>query len=264
MHWSLALNTDRKPAVGQFVQTKALGDYFVRDILSMFNFVSNAVAWIKDDAFKYRWANHAFLLTFSCADESEIIGKTDYDFVPVYLADLYQADDSRVLKGETIVARVEPVSTYHRLPCWSQTWKVPLRDAQGKIFATFGLSRPLPDTDSPEFPFPGLARVLVYLREHCHQNITNRDLADLAGLSVRALERKFKRHMQLTPTQFLGRLRVTLAAADLCHTSYSIVSIASRHGFSDQSHLTRLFRKHFGTTPKAYRKAHRGNTAVDP
>ena len=79
------MSIDRKPAAGRFVLTGALDDFFVRDILSMFNFVSDAVAWIKDGEFKYRWANHALLLTFSFVDESEIIGKTDYDFVPVYL-----------------------------------------------------------------------------------------------------------------------------------------------------------------------------------
>jgi transcriptional regulator GlxA family with amidase domain len=55
-------------------------------------------------------------------------------------------------------------------------------------------------------------------------------LAGLVDLSIRAFEREFKRHMQMTPRQFLNRLRITRAAADLCHSPCSIKEIAHRHG----------------------------------
>ena len=54
----------------------------------MFNFVSDAIAWIKDREFQYCWMNHALLLKSPFIDESQILGKTDHDFVPAYLADL--------------------------------------------------------------------------------------------------------------------------------------------------------------------------------
>lgn len=226
----------------------------------MYNFISDAMVWIKDREFRYRWANRAFLLNFSMADKSDIVDKTDHEFAPAYLADLYHADDSRVLAGATIVARIEPVGTLEALPRWNQTWKRPLRNKAGEIIGALGLSRHLPETDAPDFPIPELVPVLNHMRAYCDQPITNGDLAGLANLSVSAFERAFKRYMQLTPNQFLNRIRITRAAADLCNTFNSIQEIAYRHGFSDQSHLTREFKKHFGKTPKEYRKAHTGDS----
>ncbi len=221
----------------------------------MYDYMADTMVWIKDRSLVYRWTNKTFLLNFSFSDDAQVVGKTDHDFVSVYLADLYQADDALVLSGGTIMARVEPVDTYEALPRWNQTWKRPLRNSQKKIIGTMGLSRPLPETDTPEFPFPELVPVLEHMRVYCAQSITNGELADLANLSVRAFERKFKRHIQMTPNQFLNRLRITRAAADLFNTSDSIKEIAIQHGFSDQSHLTREMRKHFGKTPNAYRKS---------
>ena len=153
------------------------------------------------------------------------------------------------------MARAEPVGSLEALPYWNETWKRPLRNRQQQVVGTLGLSRRLPATDSPDFPFPELVPVLEHMREYCAKNITNSELANLADLSVRAFERKFKRHLQLTPNQFLNRLRITRAAADLCNTFDPIQEVAYRHGFSDQSHLTREFKKHFGKTPNAYRKS---------
>ena len=219
----------------------------------MYDVLQDTMVWIKDRQLRYQWANLTFLLNFSFSDRSDIVGKTDHDFTPVYLADLYQADDAQVLAGTNVVARVEPVVSIEALPCWNQTWKRPLHGVDGEIIGALGLSRRLPSTDAPDFPFPDLIPILDHMRQYCGESITNTELADLANLSVGAFERKFKRHIKMTPTQFLGRLRITRAAADLCNTSDSIVAVADRHGFSDQSHLTREFRKHFGSTPGAYR-----------
>jgi len=119
-----------------------------------------------------------------------------------------------------------------------------------------GLSRRLPNTTAPDFPFPDLVPVLEHMRMYYTTNILNSELADLSNLSVRAFERRFKKHIQMTPNQFLSRLRITRVAADLCNTDDWIIEIAHRHGFSDQSHLTREFQKHFGSPPHAYRMRH--------
>tara|TARA_R110002049_G_scaffold72490_6_gene187384 strand:+ start:67119 stop:67877 length:759 start_codon:yes stop_codon:yes gene_type:complete len=228
------------------------------ELLATYDLLGDTAAWVKDTQFQYRWANRTFLLNHSLSDLSELVGKTDQEISPAYLADLYQSDDASVLNGQTIVARVEPVGTYEAMPRWNQTWKRPLHDGKGNVVAAFGLSRQLPETNAPEFPFSDLVPVLNHMRTHTARQVTNRELAQLAHLSVRAFERKFKRHIKMTPAQFIGRLRITRAAADLCDTTDAINEIAYRHGFSDQSHLTREFRKHFGKTPKSYRSTYQG------
>lgn len=243
-------------AAKQSTGGKILDEFCVEDVLEMYEFLGETRVWIKDQDLRYRWANAMFLLNHSLPKLSQLVGRTDYELSPVYLVDLYQADDAKVLSGAAIIARVEPVGTYEALPSWNQTWKLPLRNRKGKIAGTLGLSRQLPATDAPDFPFPDLVPVLDHMRKYCAETISVVELAKLADLSVSALERKFKRHIQMTPIQFLSRLRIMRAAADLCNTFDPIHEITYRHGFSDQSHFTREFRKHFGKTPSTYRKSH--------
>ena len=37
------------------------------------------------------------------------------------------------------------------------------------------------------------------------------------------------------------------------HSSYSYIDIANYLGFSSQSHLVKLFKEHFGMTPREFR-----------
>jgi AraC-like DNA-binding protein len=226
------------------------------DLVAMYNFLPNTLVWMKDEKSCYFWVNQKFLLNYSLKNAKSILGKTDYDLNPVYIADLYRADDCDVLGGKSVAGRIEPVQSYDGLVQWFQTWKTPLRDTQNRVVGTLGMTRPLPSNKSPEFPVPELAPVLEYIRHHYDGACSNADLAKLTHLSVRAFERKFRRSFHMTPTQFINRIRITKAAESVCNTSMALVDIADRFGFSDQSHFTREFRRYFGETPKAYRQSH--------
>jgi AraC family transcriptional regulator len=54
---------------------------------------------------------------------------------------------------------------------------------------------------------------------------------------------------------YVRGLRLNWAAARLADSEDTIAQIASEAGFFDQSHFTRTFRRHFGLTPQAYRRA---------
>jgi transcriptional regulator GlxA family with amidase domain len=95
--------------------------------------------------------------------------------------------------------------------------------------------------------------VLNHLRDHYREPITNTRLARLAGLSVRAFERKFLAAFRVPPQQYLRKLRLRMASHALVFSHRSIVEVALDCGFADQSHFTREFRRHFGRTPRAYR-----------
>lgn len=78
-------------------------------------------------------------------------------------------------------------------------------------------------------------------------------LARLAGLSVSQLDRRFKRLFQMTPREFVLRVRLNAACRMLASTEDSITDIALRTGFYDQSHFTKHFRRQIGVTPRSYR-----------
>jgi AraC family transcriptional regulator len=77
-------------------------------------------------------------------------------------------------------------------------------------------------------------------------------VAQAVGVHPVHLARAFRRHYQVTPGEFLRRLRLEAAKAELSGPE-SLAAIAHRAGFTDQSHFTRAFKAAFGTTPGSWR-----------
>jgi hypothetical protein len=67
----------------------------------MYDFYSDGLVWTKDTERHYCWGNQTLLVNFTLENLNDLIGFTDYDPVPVYLADLYLADDRRVNAART-------------------------------------------------------------------------------------------------------------------------------------------------------------------
>ena len=60
-----------------------------------------------------------------------------------------------------------------------------------------------------------------------------------------------------TVGQWLTEARVAEAAARLVHTDDTLLDIAEQVGWKDKTHFIRTFRKAYGITPAAYRRANR-------
>ena len=72
----------------------------------------------------------------------EVIGKTDFDFFTEEHAAVALADEQRIIRtGEAIVGKLEQETFSNRTGPWVASTKVPLRDDQGEIIGTFGISR---------------------------------------------------------------------------------------------------------------------------
>lgn len=103
-----------------------------------------------------------------------------------------------------------------------------------------------------------LARVLA--QAATDPSITRVDqLADVAHLSVRGLQRLTRRYIGVSPKWLIMRARVHdalealhAAAADP-NTAEPLDDLAARLGWFDQSHFTRDFRSIVGQSPAAYR-----------
>jgi AraC-like DNA-binding protein len=228
----------------------------------LFDCLDDVLAWAKDRDGRYGWVNRAFLVNYSldalrdgaAPELSDIIGKTDYDFSPTFLADQFRIDDEYVLAGHRIVDRIELVVQPDGQAVWNVTNKVPLVDEKGAVIGTAGITRRLATPGQADAPPHEFGPVLAHLRDHYPTPITNRQLARLAHMSVRAFERKFLASFHLTPQRYLRRLRLNMASRALVSTGESLAEIASGCGFADQSHFTREFRRHFDRTPRDYRE----------
>jgi AraC family transcriptional regulator len=98
-----------------------------------------------------------------------------------------------------------------------------------------------------------LAAITDYIQIHCDRNLSLIELANLAQMSLYYFARSFKQQIGLSPHQYLIRCRVERAKALLLQNELTVVEIAHRVGFADQSHLSRHFKQLTGLAPKQWR-----------
>jgi AraC-like DNA-binding protein len=91
---------------------------------------------------------------------------------------------------------------------------------------------------------------------HLGGNVPMADIATACGLSVGYFARAFRRTCGMAPHQWLLHRRVEEAKRLLATTGLTIAAIAADCGFSDQSHMTRVFTRTTGTSPGLWRRAH--------
>ena len=113
-----------------------------------------------------------------------------------------------------------------------------------------------------EIPSDGLSRhqkklVLDYIAAHLDKALKIDDLASEVGLSSYHFARRFKVEFGVPPHGFVLDQRIDRAKELMGNTRGRLKSIAVDCGFSDQSHLNRVFKKRVGLTPGEFRKLSR-------
>jgi AraC family transcriptional regulator len=78
-------------------------------------------------------------------------------------------------------------------------------------------------------------------------------VAEAVGVHPAHLARVFRAHHGISVGEFARRTQLDWAATQLARTDAPLAVVAVEAGFADQSHFTRLFKKHTGTTPARYR-----------
>ncbi len=95
------------------------------------------------------------------------------------------------------------------------------------------------------------------VRRHIHDNITARlpivVLGRLIRLSPAHFSKAFKRSFGRSPHRYIVEVRVAHAKELLVSSDASVCEIAVTCGFSDQSHMSRRFRRATGLSPAAWR-----------
>ncbi len=100
-----------------------------------------------------------------------------------------------------------------------------------------------------------LGRARNLLHEHGDEPLTLSELADRVCIDRAHLARTFKQRLGMSVGEYHRRLRLEQAARMIAQSDEPLSRIAQRCGFSDQAHLTRLFRRYTGSTPARYRQA---------
>lgn len=99
-----------------------------------------------------------------------------------------------------------------------------------------------------------LIRVREYIDSNLARNIRIRDLSAIARRSPAYFSRRFKFTVGEAPHAYVMRRRLQKACRLMITTTASLSEIAISVGFSDQSHLSRIFRQTFGQSPASWRR----------
>lgn len=94
-------------------------------------------------------------------------------------------------------------------------------------------------------------RARQYLAEHVDQQVALADLEQVAGRDRWCLSRDFRTLFGTSPYRYLVMRRLERARR-LLRRGGAPCDVALACGFSDQSHMTRQFRKAFGITPRRW------------
>lgn len=100
-------------------------------------------------------------------------------------------------------------------------------------------------------------RVRNYVESTLSGSITVACLAGIAKLSTSHFARAFRASFGVTPAAYVVARRVERAKLMMLVTTESLCRISLDCGFTDQSHLSRVFHREVGQSPSQWRRWHR-------
>lgn len=94
-----------------------------------------------------------------------------------------------------------------------------------------------------------LLQTLEFMSANIEEPLSTPEIAELIGVSVRQIERIFRKYIGHSPGRHYKRLRLDHAKNLLATTDMSIIQIALATGFTSPSHFSKVYRAEFGETP---------------
>ncbi len=157
--------------------------------------------------------------------------------------------DPRALRG-----RVAPLEEWLSGPA--------LREELRGVTAERGLARLLESLESelnePPAGIGRIARAIAWLE--CDPGLSVTEVAERLGISHAYLDREFARIVGLSPRTLAAILRVQRLLSELdVREEPDWIELVERHGWYDQSHMIREFKRYTGVAPTAYVEAQRAN-----
>ncbi len=105
----------------------------------------------------------------------------------------------------------------------------------------------------PGFPRRAVRRATEFIHANLAEGVCLADIARAAGLSTFHFVRVFRNAKGVTPYRYCLQARIERVKGLLLESEDSLAAIAIDAGFSDQSHMSKVFRRLTGMTPRAYR-----------
>jgi AraC family transcriptional regulator, glycine betaine-responsive activator len=104
------------------------------------------------------------------------------------------------------------------------------------------------------FNHSALVDIAALMEANFEEPLTAVELAKLAGLSLRQVQRMFQESLETTPTKYYLQLRLRRARELLLQSQMSITQISVSCGFQSTCHFSKSYRALYGRTPRSERQ----------
>jgi len=98
-----------------------------------------------------------------------------------------------------------------------------------------------------------LIRLIEFIKSHLNEKMPNQRLAKEAGMSVESLSRLFRNHLNISPAQYVNKIRISHASHMLEQTDMTIDFIAEITGFPNRAYFSRVFKQVSTLSPAEFR-----------
>jgi transcriptional regulator GlxA family with amidase domain len=96
-------------------------------------------------------------------------------------------------------------------------------------------------------------RAIKLMHERREDPPSMQEISEAVGVSIRQLERLFKSHVGVSPSEYSRRTRLDIARELLLHTDLQLMEIAFAVGFNAYTPFQKAYKKHFGRNPSEHR-----------
>lgn len=121
---------------------------------------------------------------------------------------------------------------------------------EGLALLILGRLREEPETTEPDW----LRDAIAFIEHRYAERISLSNVATSVGVHRATLAAAFRRFRSISVGDYIRDVRLQHATRALMRSNAPIDEIAHEHGFSDQSHFGRLFRRVNGTSPASFRR----------
>lgn len=156
--------------------------------------------YFKDRESRFMRNNPAHAARFGFADPAELIGKTDFDFFPPEHAEQTRSDELEIMATGKVLDSEEKIVWPDGRMEWARITRMPLRDVNGQIIGTFGISRDITDRKRAEHELRSISNRLVLATQAASLGIW-----DLDPVNNRLIwDEEMYRIFRITRDQFSG------------------------------------------------------------
>jgi len=142
--------------------------------------------YFKDRASHFTRVSKTHALQFGLSDPGQLIGKKDFDFfTEEHARQAYEDEQAIIQTGQTLIKEEKETWT-DRTDTWVSTIKMPMRDDEGNIIGTFGISTDITERKQIEEELRGakddLETALLKLQQSLERQTLLADTDGLTGL----------------------------------------------------------------------------------